>query len=64
MSDVTARMAPDMAKLVNGLLKPYSGKEREKAEKAVERVRKSGLSGTWDTWVERYTDAVKGAVTK
>ena len=54
----------DLARAVDGLLKPYSGKALEKAQAAVRKVHASGVQGPFSTVVTAYEAAILAVVGK
>ena len=56
------RMDPSLAEVIEGLLKPYSGRALERAQLAVLAVRKAGVPGVFQDLLERYEAAILEAV--
>jgi hypothetical protein len=53
---------PDLARAIEKLLAPHSGKPLEKAQAAVRRVHASGVQGPFQTVVAAYQAAITQAV--
>ncbi|MFW6331496.1 MAG: hypothetical protein ACOC3J_07210 [Gemmatimonadota bacterium] len=56
------RMDPELATAVEAALEPYSGKDLEKAQKAVLGVYQSANPGSHADLVEQYSAAIAEAV--
>lgn len=55
---------PDLAKALDEILKPYDGKDLQKAQAAIRKVRQSGVQGPFSVIVETYRTAIEKAVAK
>lgn len=55
---------PDMARAVERMLAPYSGKALERAQAAVRRVHASPAQGPYDAILKAYQAAISAAVGK
>jgi hypothetical protein len=56
------KLDADMAKALERMLEPYSGKALERAQVAVRKVYGSGLTGTFEAMLAHYRAAISAAV--
>lgn len=56
------RLPPDVARVVERLLNPLSGKKLELAQAAVLTVYTSGRQMACEQWVLAYTEAIQAAI--
>lgn len=60
--DRPIQLSTELSEQVDAMLAPYKGDELELAQLAVLEVYKSGVEGSFHTIVERYREAIEGAV--